>query len=166
MFSSPRLAGTPVRFMVVEVGAHATCDKLVVALKASGGRLSPWSHMLLPEVEISSRGVFKIVILSVRELGFTKELTSLRDIHARGLALGCELCPSDLALSLRTLYTDQPMFEVLYMAMKGLEYPNGRLYFFKLERFSNGGYVQVDAGAPEAEYDLDCLFAFVAGPLV
>lgn len=73
-----------------------------------------------------------LVVLSVFELGFGDrdarndvELgasveVSLRDIYARAVSLGFELCPAEVGPALRLQYLDQPLGEFLQIAMNPL----------------------------------------------
>lgn len=152
----------PVRF-TVELGAHPTLPALVAVIEASGGCVSGWVRKLFPQITISPRKVVKVVTPTVEELGFTAELTSVRDIHARGIALGYELVPSDLAFSLRAQYMDQPLDEAIFMAMEALEHPDGYPVFLCVERPPprRDRSVYAEYGRPEELYRLDHQFAFV-----
>jgi hypothetical protein len=80
-----------------------------------------------------------LVVLSVFELGFgdqdaRKEVelgarveVSLRDIYARALSLGFELCPAEVGPALRLQYLDQPTGEFLHIAMMPVARYTGEL---------------------------------------
>jgi hypothetical protein len=80
-----------------------------------------------------------LVVLSVFELGFgdrdaRKEVElgagveiSLRDIYARAVSLGFELCPAEVGPALRLQYLDQPTGEFLHIAMKPVARYSGEL---------------------------------------
>jgi hypothetical protein len=74
---------------------------------------------------------FDLVVLSVFELGFGDQ-ASLHDIYARAVALGFELCPAEVGLTLRLNYLDQPLHEFLHIAMKPVAKYNGVLIDFTI----------------------------------
>jgi hypothetical protein len=59
-----------------------------------------------------------LVVVSVAELGFAEDGTSIDAIYARARSLGLELCPPDLGLALRLNYINQPRGEFLHIAMR------------------------------------------------
>jgi hypothetical protein len=89
-----------------------------------------------------------LVVLSVFELGFGDQWSrndnelgasveaSLRDIYARAITLGFELCPAEVGPALRLNYLDQPLGEFLHIAMKPVARYTGELVDFTV---GNGG---------------------------
>jgi hypothetical protein len=83
-----------------------------------------------------------LVVLSVSELGFGDPVSrndidlvasveaSLRDIYARAVSLGFELCPAEVGPALRLNYLDQPLGEFLHIAMKPVARYTGELVNF------------------------------------
>jgi hypothetical protein len=152
----------PVRF-TVEVGAHSTVEELVAAVeKALDKRLvNPWVRGLLPQVTVSDRKALKIVTPTIKQLYFTSMWTSLQDIHARGIALGYELVPPDLSLSLLLQRPGLRMNEAVYMAMLPLLGSDGKQYLFYVKRERDGVRVCVYRGTPDIKFLLYDQFAFV-----
>jgi hypothetical protein len=91
-----------------------------------------------------------LVVLSVFELGFGDrdarndvELgasveVSLRDIYARAVSLGFELCPAEVGPALRLQYLDQPLGEFLQIAMNPLARYTGDLISFSMANVGAG----------------------------
>lgn len=67
-----------------------------------------WSH-----TKIES----DLVVVAVADLGFGERGASLAQIYARALQLGLELCPAEVAPYLRLQYLQQPVGEILQIAM-------------------------------------------------
>jgi len=93
---------------------------------------------------IKQPGELDLVVLSVFDLGFGDrdarndvELgasveVSLRDIYARAVSLGFELCPAEVGPALRLQYLDQPLGEFLLIAMNPVARYTGELVRFSL----------------------------------
>src|SRR5262245_15852623 len=77
-----------------------------------------------------------LVVLSVADLGFTKQGAPLRDIYSRALALGLEMCPAEVGPVLRLNYLNQPVGEFLHVAMRPVARYSGELVDLTL---ANGG---------------------------
>jgi hypothetical protein len=67
-----------------------------------------WSH-----TKIES----DLVVVAVADLGFGERGASLARIYARAVRLGLELCPAEVAPYLRLQYLQQPVGEILQIAM-------------------------------------------------
>lgn len=67
-----------------------------------------WSH-----TKIES----DLVVVAVADLGFGEGGASLAQIYTRALRLGLELCPAEVAPYLRLQYLQQPVGEILQIAM-------------------------------------------------
>jgi hypothetical protein len=114
-----------------------------------------------------------LVVVSVFELGFGNQTArnniefgagvqaSLRDIHARAVALGFELCPAEVGPALRLNYLDQPLGEFLHIAMRPIARYTGELVAFTV---GNGGAGLLLVGGdayPEVMLPGAARFAFV-----
>ena len=89
-----------------------------------------------------------LVAVSVFELGLGDQASrndvelaaavevSLRDIYARAISLGFELCPAEVGPALRLQYLDQPLGEFLRIAMTPVARYTGELVDFTV---GNGG---------------------------
>jgi hypothetical protein len=67
---------------------------------------------------IRKKAEVALVAVSVAELGFQGETTSLRAIYVRAQELGFALAPSEIAPQLRLQYLDQPVGEFLIIGME------------------------------------------------
>ena len=73
-----------------------------------------------PTFTVSERRTYvDLVSVSVADLGF-KDEAYRRDIHARALSLGLELCPAEVGPQLRLQYVDQPSGECLTIGMEAI----------------------------------------------
>jgi hypothetical protein len=77
-----------------------------------------------------------LVVVSVSELGFGPDGTTLHDIYARAGTFGLDLCPAEVGPILRLNYLDQPLGEFLHVAMRPVATYAGELIDFTL---GNGG---------------------------
>jgi hypothetical protein len=89
-----------------------------------------------------------LVVVSVFQLGLGDQASrndvelssavevSLRDVYARAVALGFELCPAEVGPALRLEYLDQPLGEFLRIAMTPVARYTGELVDFTV---GNGG---------------------------
>jgi hypothetical protein len=67
-----------------------------------------WSHSKIES---------DLVVVAVADLGFGERGASLAQIYARAVRLGLELCPAEVAPYLRLQYLQQPVGEILQIAM-------------------------------------------------
>src|SRR6516162_10106851 len=91
------------------------------------GPTTPFCHLEALANEIIGRPAFALsrtrtevdlVVLSISALGLGKQGASLKDIYARAKLLGFALCPPEVGPQLRLQYIDQPLGEVLHIAME------------------------------------------------
>jgi hypothetical protein len=102
-----------------------------------------------------------LVIVSATDLGFSQDGASLQDIYYRAKAIGLELCPADLAPSLRLTYLDQPRGEFLHTAMQPVALYNGELVDFSLGNDGNRFLLLSGDGHPETVLPGAVRFIFV-----
>jgi hypothetical protein len=97
--------------------------------------LGAWADEILGRPDFpftKTRAELDLVLISVADLGFANDGVSLRDINARALAMGLELCPADVGPVLRPTYLNQPRGEFLHVAMKPVTLFSGELVDFTL----------------------------------
>src|SRR6476620_5208962 len=82
------------------------------------------------------RAQLDLTVVSVWDLGFDGEGTSVREIYARALRVGIELCPAEAGPILRLNYLDQPIGEFLNIAMRPIPRYDGELIALAV---GNGG---------------------------
>jgi len=83
-----------------------------------------------------TRAQLDLAVVPIAELGFGENGASVRDIYARALGIGLELCPAEVGPTLRLNYLDQPVGEFLDIAMHPIARYNGELINFTV---GNGG---------------------------
>ena len=122
---------------------------------------------------IKQPGELDLVVLSVFDLGFGDrdarndvELgasveVSLRDIYARAVSLGFELCPAEVGPSLRLQYLDQPLGEFLLIAMNPVARYTGELVRFSLASAGVGLLLDGNNGDPGTTVPGAVRFVFV-----
>jgi len=77
-----------------------------------------------------------LTVVSVLDLGFDGDGATLREIYARALGIGLELCPAEAGPILRLTYLDQPIGEFLNIAMHPIPRYDGGLVDLSI---GNGG---------------------------
>ena len=100
-----------------------------------------------------------LVVLSVPELGFNGERVAVADIYARARQLGLELCAAEVGPQLRLQYLDQPLGEVLRIAMEPIATYEGELV--DLTVANGGASLLLVAGAANAEAIVHARVRFV-----
>jgi hypothetical protein len=120
-----------------------------------------------------------IVRLSVTDLGFPKGATTTQIIgsehdtdqhrHATpftaggGIPLGLGLCPPEVGPALRLEYTDQPLDERLYIAMKPITSSDGEPRIFVLEHNAQGMGLDAVRARPDDDWRPTDMFVFCTG---
>jgi len=114
-----------------------------------------------------------LVVVSVFELGLGDQSSrndvelasavevSLRDVYARAIALGFELCPAEVGPALRLQYLDQPLGEFLRIAMTPVARYTGELVDFTLGNGGAGLMLVGGNGDPAATVPSAVRFVFV-----
>jgi len=122
----------------------------------------------------------KIVILTVADLGFPEAATTTEiigtdydtDEHeisapftgGRGQQLGLELCPPEVAPQYRLKYTDQPLDERLYVAMKPIASSDGEPRIFVLGHNADGLFLDAARARPDDTWHPNNKFMFCLPP--
>jgi hypothetical protein len=86
---------------------------------------------------------------------------SLRDIYARAVSLGFELCPAEVGPALRLQYLDQPLGEFLLIAMNPVARYTGELVRFSLASAGVGLLLDGNIGDPGTTVPGAVRFVFV-----
>jgi hypothetical protein len=131
---------TPI-WKTIAIGTYKGVDAVRAAMDAAPCpiALGDWADEILgrPSFPFSRKPTeLDLVVVSVADLGFGDQGAPLRDIHARALASGLELCPAETGPVLRLNYLDQPLGEFLHVAMRPVARYSGELVDFTL---GNGG---------------------------
>lgn len=147
----------------VRIGTYKSAKVARRALEATGYRVSDWADDILGRIVFSSKEKeINLVVRSVAELGFRPSAT-LAQIYEAARKLGLSPCPAEVGPALREVYRDQPMNEVLVIAMEPVSGSDGVLGMFRVARA--GGDFWLDRGCdnPEDLWDADYRFVFVSG---
>jgi hypothetical protein len=131
---------TPI-WKTVAIGTYKGVDAVRAAMDAAPCpiALGDWADEILgrPSFPFSRKPTeLDLVVVSVADLGFGDQGAPLRDIYARALASGLELCPAEVGPVLRLNYLDQPAGEFLHVAMRPVARYSGELVDLTL---GNGG---------------------------
>lgn len=157
---------------------NRTPEQLLEDLQKQGFQVSDYAkymveHMRDQEASILTKvtGVFgkkkeaiqseriETVRFTVRNLGFVQGATT-DQIYAKAAEFCLELCPPDVGPQYRMKYTDQPMNEYLYVAMKQISGPGGDPNVFRLLRDGGGVWLEYCFARPGSYWNPDFEFVF------
>lgn len=105
----------------VTLGTYANARGLREALLAAQCGIGDLAGDILyrPAFKVSrTRMELDLVVRSVAELGFGADGASSANIYMHARERGLELCPAETAAQLRLQYPDQPLGELLHIAME------------------------------------------------
>jgi hypothetical protein len=105
----------------IALGTYANARELREALRVAQCGIGDLAGEILyrPAFKVSkTRMDVDLVVRTVAALGFGANGASLADVYTRARALGLELCPDEVAAELRLQYLDQPVGELLHIAME------------------------------------------------
>lgn len=115
-----------------------------------------------PAFTLSSRkAAVMLVTVSVAELGFRGETSSLREIYARAQELGFVLAPPEIAPQLRLQYLDQPIGEFLIIGMEPIETWAGEAVVLTVANGGAGLILIGQDGREDAQISAMSRFVFV-----
>jgi hypothetical protein len=100
-----------------------------------------------------------LVVRSVAELGLESEAVSLADIYSRARRIGLALCPAEVGPQLRLDYANQPLGEVLHIAMEPVTTYAGDLTILALMNAGTGPLLIGSDGRPD--FTMPRTFRFV-----
>jgi len=105
-------------FANITLGTHENSAALRQALQVRGCRIGKWGSDILDQVSVSpTQTQVDLVVVTVADLYFKDGATRV-GIYERAVALGLDLCPSEVGPQLRLQYQDQPQDESLCIAME------------------------------------------------
>jgi len=158
--SAANVAGVST-WKTISLGSFASPWALFDALDMAGVHVGDTAGEVLhrPAFTVSKvKTRLQLVILAAADLGFG-ERVSLAAFYARARQLGYELCPMELAAQLRLQYRDQPLGDILNIAMEPIATFEGELTSLSI---ANGGAGLMIVGQPmSAESVLDRATRFV-----
>lgn len=120
----------------VRLGRHKTGDEYRRALDVQKYEIGHWAKEILSNSAFTcatEETDVDLVIVSSGQLGLKRGTSaSFRNIYARALERGLELCPAEVGPALRLAYKDQPRGERLIIAMNAISGSAGDNYVFRL----------------------------------
>jgi hypothetical protein len=104
----------------IKLGMCKSPDGYRKELKQAHISIGDWGNDILDRISYSQQEIeVNLVVLSVLELGFYRS-AKYKDLCAKALELGLQLCPAEVGPALRLSYQDQPGGERLRIAMKAI----------------------------------------------
>lgn len=92
-----------------------------------------------PSFEISRKRMeYELVIYSANDLGLKADQASLLQIYERARCAGLQLCVTEIAPILRLAYREQPLNEVIIVAMEARKTYEGEPVVLSLAHFATG----------------------------
>ena len=147
----------------ITLGSYQSVTALRVALDAARVRVGEMADEILgrPAFHFSKTMLeVDLVVVRVSELGFD-QATSLGEIHRRAVGLGLELCPSEVAPLLRLHYTNQPLGELLNIAMSPIAAYGGDPVALSVANAGTGLLLIGGEGRPDLLMNERAQFVFV-----
>ena len=112
------------------------------------------------------KGYLALVLRSAGELGFEAPRSSLSAIYERARRLGLGLCPGEVGPQLRLDYADQPVGDILHIAMEPVATYPGNLTILALANLGTGPLLIGSDGRPDFMAPKTWRFVFALTPLV
>lgn len=122
----------------ITIGTKKSVEDLSRTLTDNGFQSSERANDILKKTTLASvETEIELVEVSFSDLGL-KEATSRRAVYARAKKLGLDLVPAEVGPQLRLQYADQPMGELIVMAMKSIASSDRSLRVFCLTHCEEG----------------------------
>lgn len=140
-----------------------TADPFRQAITQVRNRISDWADRTLgrPAFTVATQEIeLDLVNVSALELGFTQS-TTRREIYARAIERGLELCPAEVGPQLRLQYQDQPLHEWLLVGMEPIADAVGFLNVFYVGHYEDGLWLCRHSGHPDSVCSPDTRWVFV-----
>ena len=120
-----------------------------------------------PSFETSPKRInYELVIYSANDLGFKEDRVPQSQIYERARCAGLQLCATEIAPMLRLAYREQPLNEVIIVAMEARRTYEGEPVVLSLAHFATGakrkGLMLLGGdGRPETKISRTTPFVFV-----
>jgi hypothetical protein len=102
----------------------------------------------------------ELTVLSAADLGVESDQASLAEVYRRARQAGLELCPAEVGPQLRLDYRNQPLGEVLDIAMEPVATYGGELTMLTLANWGTGLLLIGRDGRPESTVFRKSRFVF------
>jgi len=151
--TTPAVSTTEVHaWKTIEIGGRKGVRAYRNALDAAAVRIGDSANEILGRPAFryaDARENVDLVVRSVAELGLEGENATLADIYGRARRLGLALCPAEVGPQLRLAYLNQPLGEVLHIAMEPVATYAGELTILALANGGTGPLLIGSAGRPD-----------------
>ena len=145
----------------ITLGAYKTPAAYRKALTAAGHKIGSWGDEILGRITCAKQETeVDLVALSVGDLGF-KDGAYYKDICAKAIEMGLELCPAEVGPALRLAYNDQPRGEWLRIAMDAITGRGGCRGLFAVDYDRDELWLDDHDGHPDHFWSADGRFVFV-----
>jgi hypothetical protein len=146
----------------LETDSTLTEENVEERLKGKGVYASLYARDVINQIEFSKENKrYKLVSFSVAQLGL-KTGTELKDIYARALEFGLELCPAEVGLYLCLQHENQLDSEEFIIAMEFIRSRELLEKLFAVQRNDNGPWIDDVSGMPESEWPRGKRFVFLS----
>jgi hypothetical protein len=143
------------------LGLHKTPAAYRKALLAAGHTIGSWGDEILGRITCAKQEArVNLVALSVADLGF-KDGAYYKDICAKAVEMGLELCPAEVGPAFRLAHTDQSHGEWLRIAMDAIDVRCGDRLGFAMSRDNDGLWLNDFDGRPDGFCYAGDRFVFV-----
>mgnify|MGYP001567832486 CR=1 FL=1 len=152
----PRFSDALNRFPVwrtIRIGTHKSVDDLKKAVIEAGRQIGNWANNIFGQAAFTLSAKEEdvdLVVASVAELGLQDGATT-KQIFDRIKELG-DLCSAEDGPQLTRQYKDQPLSEILRMAMEPIAVSDGFLYVFRVEHDEDGLWLDADGAHPSHQW--------------
>lgn len=137
----------------LDTQVYQTVADIKMAIEQAGCRISDWAVNILERVPLPSESeTIEVVRLRISELGFTKP-TTLRNILEAGKKRGLKPCLPVDGVAIRIDYPDQPLNEIVWLAMEPIKDSAGGWRVLNVHRDAHGLWLWT------CWYDLDSVWS-------
>jgi len=147
----------------ITLGTHKSVADLRTALEQGNFKVGDWASQILAKVTLASQETtIELVRVTGAQLGQTANET-LGQICVRAKKYGLARCPAEVGPQLRHQYNDQPIGEVVWVAMDSIAGSYGSPRVFCVERDEDDQWLRTNDADPGCVWDPGGGWVFVRG---
>jgi hypothetical protein len=146
----------------LEIGGQ-TNEQLEQALERAGFKISDCARHMMKSKDFTTQKKKEqndLVRLTVDALFNDGKVHTTDEIYAKAEDFGLELCPAEVGPHLRLTYTDKPLGEWFYIAMKQIADPDGNPSIFSVARSEGGSWLNYYWARPDDRWSPKDRFVF------